>query len=358
MPGDSTFIIAEAGVNHNGSLERALGLVRAAASAGADAIKFQTFIASELVTRAAEKAAYQADKNSRGDTQHEMLGKLELEHDAFLQIQACCVENHIRFMTTPFDRTSLEFITSKLAIEYLKISSGDLTNGPLLLQASRTGLPIILSTGMSTIEEIGMALAVIAFGTRYAGGNPSRQILTGLANNNCEQELSGRVSLLHCTTAYPTPYDEVNLRAIDTMKERFNLPVGLSDHTQGINIALAAAARGCGIIEKHLTLDKNLPGPDHTASLEPTEFAQMTNAIRQIEKALGSGIKAPTESEKANMAAARRSLVALQDINAGDVFTEENLGAKRPGSGISPFEYWDWLGKKAGRDYKKDEGIA
>lgn len=353
-----TFIIAEAGVNHNGSPELAQKLVDAAADAGADAVKFQTFTAQELVTMHAPKANYQLNTTESKESQFEMLKKLELSLDSHKMLYKYCNDLRIEFISTPFTISGTEFLAKELNVEKLKISSGDLTNAPLLLYAARTGKPIILSTGMSTLEEIEEALCVIAFGYMNTSDKPGKESFKK-AYHSCagRAALMEKVSLLHCTTEYPTPFDEVNLRAMDTLRDVFGVPVGLSDHTQGFAVALAAVARGASIIEKHFTFDRSLPGPDHKASLEPKELASMVSGIRQIESALGSAEKIPTSSEFKNRMMARKSLVANQSINRGERFNEQNLSCKRPGGGIAPGYYWEFLGKTANRDYMKDELI-
>lgn len=354
---EKTYVIAEAGVNHNGSLELALQLVDEAAKAGADAVKFQTFQADKLVVRTAKKADYQLQTTDSRESQWEMLKKLELSSDDHTELVNYCKEKGIQFLSTPFDLDSLDLLTS-YNLPYLKISSGDLTNSLLLLKAARSGTRIILSTGMSTLAEIEKALSVLAFGFLHADQKPSSEAFyQAYCSSEGQKILNEKVTLLHCTTEYPTPFSEVNLRVMDTLRETFGLPVGLSDHTQGIAVPIAAVARGAAVIEKHFTLDKNLPGPDHKASLNPEEMAEMIQGIRQIEEALGSPRKVPTRSETKNMNVARKSLAAAVPIKKGEIFTEENLTVKRPGEGISSIHYWDWIGSRANRDYQADEFI-
>lgn len=351
-------VIAEAGVNHNGSLARARELVDAARAAGADAVKFQSFRAELLVSRSSPKAAYQQSGTPAGESQLEMLRRLELGEDEHRALIDHCAGVGIRFLSSPFDLPSLDLLVGRLGVSWVKIASGQITNAPLLLAAARARVPVILSTGMSTLEDVEAALGVLAFGYGPAGESPSRAaFLRALARPKGREHLADRVTLLHCTTEYPAPFAEVNLRAMDTMREAFALPVGLSDHTPGIAIPLAAVARGATVIEKHFTLDRGLPGPDHKASLEPGELKAMVEGIRQVEVALGDGRKVPAASELGNRAVARQSLVAAAAIKCGERFNEANLGFKRPGTGVSPLFYWDVLGTAATRDYAPDETI-
>lgn len=357
MVASKTLVIAEAGVNHNGSLGRALELVEAAATAGADVVKFQTFRTDALVTQAAPKAEYQTANTGQADSQYAMLRALELEPAAYLHLRERCGKLGIAFLSTPFDLGSLAFLAGELGVASLKFSSGDLTNGPLLLAAAHTGLPVILSTGMATLAEVEDALAVLAFGYANPSALPSHDGLHAVyASEAGQHQLRQRVTLLHCTTEYPAPFDQVNLRAMDTLAAAFGLPVGLSDHTPGIAIALAAVARGACVVEKHFTLDRNLPGPDHLASLEPDQLATMVRDIRQVEAALGDAVKRPAAAELKNIAVARRGLVAARAIAKGEVFTADSLAVKR-GGGDSPMRYWDWLGRPALRDYAADEAV-
>lgn len=349
-------IIAEIGVNHNGSLDLARELVRAAAAAGADFAKFQTFQAGQLATRAAPKAAYQERTTPAGESQFEMLQRLSLDLGQHRELLAACEECGIGFLSTPFDPPSVELLCGPLGLRRLKVSSGDLTNAPLLLEIARRGVEVLLSTGMSTLGEIEQALGVLAFGYASPDATPSRAAFAEAWRSAAGRELlRRRVTLLHCTTEYPAPCGEVNLRCLATLRSAFELPVGFSDHTEGIAVALGAAALGACVIEKHLTLDRALPGPDHRASLEPGPFGEMVAGIRQIESALGSAIKAPTEHELRNRPVARKSLAVVRPIRAGEPFTEENLGTRRPGSGLEPMAYWEWLGKTAARDHKEEE---
>lgn len=351
-------IIAEAGVNHNGSRELALRLVDAAADAGADVVKFQLFRADALATASAPKAEYQKHAAGTGESQIEMLRRLELGEADFREIQRHCRERGIRFLATPFDEASLDDLHGKYDVEAIKLGSGEVTNAPLLLRAARTGLPVILSTGMSTLVEVEEALGVLAYGYMSGQESPSQRAFRQAFRSGAGQDaLHRNVTLLHCTTEYPAAYEDVNLRAMDTLRTTFGLSTGLSDHTPGIHVAVAAVARGAAAIEKHLTLDRALPGPDHRASLEPGEFRQLVRAVRQVEAALGDGTKAPARGELANVPVARRGLVAARDIRGGEIITAEHIAVKRPASGSSPMRYWEWLGKVAEREYKKDEPL-
>lgn len=357
--GKRIYIIAEAGVNHNGSVDLARQLIEAAAEAGADAVKFQTFVAEELVSAGAPKADYQLRTTGGGDSQLEMIKKLELDREVHLLLVEYCKQNKIQFLSTPFDYPSLHLLVNVLNLGLIKIPSGEITNAPFLLEIARTGKPVLLSTGMSTLGEVETALGILAFGYTCAQQKPST---AGLHEAYCSPEgrqaLRNKVTLLHCTTAYPAPFAEVNLRAMDTLGQAFSLPVGFSDHTPGIEVAIAAAAREARVIEKHFTLDRNLPGPDHKASLEPGELKQMVKAIRRVEEALGSPIKAPAPSEVKNIAVARKSLVAAKPIKKGELFTADNLGIKRPGSGLPPAMLWELIGNEALKDYEADEMIT
>lgn len=353
------YIIAEAGVNHNGSIEMAKELVDVAAHAGADAVKFQTFKAEEVISRHAPKAEYQKKTTTETESQLEMVKKLELDEDAHRLLIEHCRSRNIQFLSTPFDFDSINLLAHKLNLPRLKIPSGEITNGPFLLHIARTGKPVILSTGMSTLGEVETALGVLAFGYLFNSDQPSPEKFHDAycSEDGCKI-IEGKVVLLHCTTEYPAPFNEVNLRAMATMRTDFGVPVGLSDHTSGIAVPIAAVALGATIIEKHFTLDKNLPGPDHKASLEPDELKAMVTAIRQVEKTLGNGLKVPSPSELKNREIARKSLVAAKPILKGTVFSQENIMMKRPGTGISPMYYWDLLGKKSDKDYSEDELIT
>lgn len=354
----AAYIIAEAGVNHNGSLDLAMQLVDAAARAGANAVKFQTFRSDMLVTKDAPKAEYQRRATAAEETQYEMLRALELNLDQHWALAEHCRAHGIDFLSSPFDEPSVDMLVGKLGLKRVKIASGEVVNGPLLLNVARSGADVILSTGMSTLSEVEMALAVLSFG--FIGGDerPSwENFWKAYHSQEGRTALQQKVVLLHCTSEYPAPFAEVNLRAMDTLRSAFGLPVGLSDHTEGTAVSIAAVARGATMIEKHLTLDKSLPGPDHKASLEPGEFTALVRGIRQVEQALGTYWKAPSPRELANRAVVRKSLVARKPIAGGEVFTADHLTSKRPGEGMSPMSYWDVLGRSAPRDFAKDEVI-
>jgi N-acetylneuraminate synthase len=355
----STFVIAEAGVNHNGDLELARRLVDVAAEAGADAVKFQTFRATQLVSRDAPKAEYQTRTTDGGESQFEMIRKLELSeahHDALIEHART---RRIEFLSTPFDPVSLDLLTRRFGLRTIKVPSGELTNGPFLLQIARAASKVIVSTGMSTLGEIEEALGVLAFGFTTDANTPVRHgsFQNAFASAEGQQALRERVTVLHCTTEYPAPLHEVNLRAMQTMATVFGLPTGYSDHTMGIHVSVAAVALGARVIEKHFTLDRNLPGPDHQASLEPDELRDLISQIRDVERALGDGIKRPTASEFKNRDVARKSLVAAEPIAQGATYSVQNLTAKRPGTGVSPMRMWDYIGSQAPRALKSDELI-
>ena len=356
---ERTSIIAEAGVNHNGSLELAKKLVDAAADAGADFVKFQTFQSSAVLTDRAQKANYQKAVTDAGQNQLEMVRKLELSQAAHLELADHGKSRGIALISTPFDTASADFLVRDLEVAFVKISSGDLTNAPFLLHLAGLGAPLLLSTGMGLLGEVEDALGVIAFGyLETAGGAPGLAAFrAAYASGAGQSVLREKVSLLHCTTEYPAPIDCTNLRAMDTLSQAFGLRTGFSDHTQGIHVPIAAVARGARIIEKHLTLDRTLPGPDHRASLEPAEFRDMVSAIRDVELALGSARKVPTRAEEPNLIAARRSLVAARIIEKGEIFSADMLATKRPGDGLPPLELWTLLGKAAHRRYAADEAI-
>ncbi|MEL0114118.1 MAG: N-acetylneuraminate synthase family protein, partial [Rickettsiales bacterium] len=303
----SVFVIAEAGVNHNGDADRARRMIDAAAEAGPDAVKFQTFRAEELAAAGAPKAGYQEAATGTGESQLEMLKGLELTRDAFRDLAGHCQSAGIRFMSTAFDADSLDFLVGELAMEIVKIPSGEITNGPLLLRAGQSGKRIVLSTGMSDMDEIEAALGVLAFGLTGASGAPGREAFArAFASAAGRAALKDKVTILQCTSEYPAPAGRINLRAMHTMADRFGLAVGLSDHSAGTAVSIAAAALGATVIEKHFTLDRSLPGPDHAASLEPGELTAMVAAIREVEAAMGDGVKAPGAAERENAAAARR----------------------------------------------------
>jgi N,N'-diacetyllegionaminate synthase len=329
-----TLIIAEAGVNHNGDLDLAKQLIEAAAAAGADLVKFQTFNAKRLVTHGAKKADYQNKTTDKQESHYEMLRRLELSPEMHRELVTHCAKSRIGFFSTGFDIESIDLLLS-LGQDRFKIPSGEITNLPYLRHIGRLGKTIILSTGMSTLGDIEAAIEVL----EQAG------------------TLRANMTVLHCTTEYPTPMAEVNLRAMQSIQSAFGVDVGYSDHTHGIEVAIAAVAMGATIIEKHLTLDRNLPGPDHKASLEPNELKGMVAAIRHIEIALGDGIKRPTPSELKNKPIARKSMVSNQPIKTGELFSSKNITAKRPGTGISPMRWDEVIGRPASRDYSADEFI-
>jgi len=354
---DHVIVIAEVGVNHNGSLETALKLVDAAADAGADVVKFQTFQAKHLVTKDAPKADYQIRQTGDEAGQFEMLKSLELSHADHMALTVHCSQKGIEFLSTPFDLDSLDFLADKMGLDCIKVGSGDMTNAPLLYGIARKKCRIILSTGMASLDEVERALGVLAFGYVF-DGTPNNQAFQDAYNSDIGQStLKENVTLLHCTTEYPAPHKSINLKAMDALVERFGLPVGFSDHSAGATASIAATALGVCIIEKHITLDRGMDGPDHLASMEPDEFAAMVQAVRDVEHALGSKDKQLSAEELANKSIARKSLVAAQTISKGAFFTEENLTVKRPETGASPFDYYDMIGKQADRDFDIDEVI-
>lgn len=354
-----TYIIAEAGVNHNGNIDLARQLIEVAAQAGADAVKFQTFCPDQVVSRHAPKAEYQARTTDQSESQLDMIRKLELseaDHKVLIAHAKVC---DITFLSTPFDLPSLHLLTSLLGLQTIKIPSGEITNIPLLLAVSRATQRVILSTGMCTLGDVETALGVLAYGfieplaTQYETLDFEKAFASELG----QQTLRDRVTLLHCTSEYPAPFAEVNLRAMDTLGAAFGLTVGYSDHTPGIHVALAAVARGARVIEKHFTLNRTLPGPDHRASLEPEELQALVRQTRELELALGDGIKRPSASEWKTRAVARKSLLAARQIKMGEVFTVDNLACKRPGTGICAGQWYEVLGKTACRDFEPDDLI-
>ena len=356
MP-DRVFIIAEAGVNHDGSLADALRMVDVAAEAGADAVKFQTFTAEAALTPRAMKADYQVANTGAGGSQLDMVRRLELPASAHDALAERCRERGIAFLSTAFDLDSLRLL-QRYDMPAVKIPSGDITWGEMLLAAARTGRPLIVSTGMATLEEVREALAVIAFGlVRPGWPRDAAATLEAFGTPAGQAALRERVTLLHCTTQYPAPPEAVNLRAMATLGRTFGLPVGYSDHTLGLTIPIAAAAMGPRVIEKHFTHDRPPVGPDHAASLTPAELAAMVRAVREVEVALGSEKKVPSAVEIPNRFVARRSLVAAGPIAAGEPFAPANLTAKRPADGLSPLRQWELTGRPAGRPYACDEAI-
>lgn len=326
------FIIAEAGVNHNGQLEIAKKLVDAAKEAGADAIKFQTFSAERITCKKTRKANYQMDNTGSDEDQQQMLKKLQLSEAEFKDIKEYCDMKRIMFLSTPFDIESLYFLL-ELGVDFIKVPSGEVTNYPYLVEVAKSGKPIILSTGMCDIEEVSECYEV-------------------LKCNGAED-----IVVLHCTTQYPTAYRDVNLNAMLTLKDTFGCPVGYSDHTEGILVPIAAVAMGACVIEKHFTLDRNMEGPDHKASLEPDELMRMVHGIRNIEDSMGDGIKVTQAVEEDNKVVARKSIVARRHIEKGELLTVENMTTKRPGNGISPMEWNSILGTLAIKDFEEDELI-
>ena len=330
-----TLIIAEAGVNHNGDIAKAKALIDKGAEAGVDYVKFQTFKAEKLVTKQAQRASYQDKNTQNNDSQYEMLKKLELSQALHQELMDYCNQKGVKFLSTGFDSESLVFL-AQLGITIAKVPSGEITNLPYLRQVASLFPEVILSTGMATIDEIKDAVKV-------------------LIDNGVSKD---KITILHCNTEYPTPMEDVNLKAMLHIQRELGLPIGYSDHTLGIEVPIAAVALGATVIEKHFTLDKTLPGPDHKASLEPNELKAMVSAIRNIEKAIGgSGLKEVSKSEEKNKPIARKSIVAATDIKKGDIFTPENLTVKRPGSGISPMQWDEVIGKEAKRDFQEDELI-
>lgn len=329
---EKVYIIAEAGDNHNGDFNTALKLVDVAKRAGADCVKFQTFVTEEIISKYAEMAEYQKKNTGKEESQFEMVKRLELSFDEFRKIKEYCDRVGIQFLSTPFDLKSVDFL-NELGVPFFKIPSGEITNYPYLIKIAHTGKPVVMSTGMCEPDEILAAINVL------------------------EKNGSGEITLLHCNTEYPTPLKDVNLYAMRIMKKMFGKKVGYSDHTKGIEVPVAAVALGACVIEKHFTLDKNMPGPDHKASLEPDELGRMVKNIRNIEIALGDGVKRVSESERKNIAIARKSIVARRNIQEGEILTEENLAVKRPGTGINPMQWMEVLGTRAVRDFKEDELI-
>lgn len=328
---EKVLIIAEAGVNHNGSLEMAKQMADTAKLCGADFVKFQTTRVDSLVSRFATMAEYQKQNIGTEESQMEMLKKITLSYDDFVELWKYCQNKDIGFLSTPFDIDSIHFLNDM--VPFWKVPSGEITNYPYLVEIAKTEKKVVLSTGMSNLQEIEAAVGVLKqFGT-------------------------SDIVLLHCNTQYPTPYEDVNLRAMNTLKEHFGVEAGYSDHTNGIEVPIAAVAMGATIIEKHFTLDRRLPGPDHKASIEPGELTQMVTSIRNIEAAMGDGVKAVTNSERENIDVARKSIVAAVNIKKGEVFTSQNITTKRPGSGISPMMWNDVIGRKAVRDFCEDELI-
>ena len=358
MADPRTLIIAEAGVNHNGDLNMALDLVDKAAEAGADYVKFQTFNATKLASASAKKASYQTRNTDSGESQLAMLQRLELSLEHHEAIIARCTEKDVRFLSTPFDMDSLALLTDTFALPEIKLGSGELTNAPLLLAAGRSGVRIILSTGMGSLAEVEEALGVLAFAMCRDGAPTGRaEFAKVLLDPAVWPVLAERVMLLHCTTEYPAAVEDTNLHAMETLRRAFGVQVGYSDHTVGEAVSLAAVALGACALEKHFTLDRTLPGPDHAASLEPSELSSLIRGVRAVEQALGNGIKQPGAAEVANRAVARKSLLAARDLPEGHVLTLEDIAVKRPGDGISPMRLWDMAEQVTTRAVTEGEAL-
>lgn len=352
------FVIAEAGVNHNGRRDLAFDLVTEAARAGADAVKFQTFSAERLAANSAPKAGYQKRTTAESENQREMLRKLELPREWHLALKEHAEAKGLEFLSTPFDSDSLDFLLD-LGMKRLKVPSGELTNGPLLWRFARSGRPLIVSTGMATLSEVEQGLAVIAHALKAeAEPRSTAEIWKGWSRGEWRSSLKGRVTLLHCTSQYPTPAAEVNLRAMNTLASTFDLPVGYSDHTEGTLVPVVAVARGATVIEKHFTLDRGLPGPDHKASLEPKELARMVTDIRSVELLLGDGTKAPQASEWDTRQAALQQVVAARPIQAGHRISRQDLTTARCGRGLPAIALWDLVGMEAPSSFDVGEPIT
>lgn len=353
----STLIIAEAGVNHNGDVSLALDMIDVAADAGADVIKFQTFEARKLASKTAKKANYQVASDSSGETQLDMLSRLELDLAEYEKLLSRSQQRGIQLSSTPFDAKSLTFLAG-LNLPFLKIPSGEVTNSPLLVKFGQTQQDLILSTGMARIGEVEQALASLAWGRCHSAPPTSSDELWRFWSSLETREAAlERITLLHCTSQYPAPLESVNLFAMDTLSQAFGLPVGYSDHTEGEIVALSAVARGATVIEKHFTLDRSLPGPDHKASMEPDELRRLISNIRQVESSLGGKFKVPHVVEFETRDVARQRIVAARNIARGEIFTEENLTTIRSRDGLFPNEMWDLLGTEAGKNYERGAGI-
>lgn len=354
-----TLVIAEAGVNHNGDLALALELVDRAAEAGADMVKFQTFDAAAMTAPQAKKADYQTRTTDSGESQLDMLRRLQLSPDDHRALIDRCTARGIVFLSSVFDTGSLRLLTGTFGLTRLKLGSGELTNAPLLWEIARGGTDVILSSGMATLAEIEAALGVLALGYTVPDAAPGRAAFAAALKSPAAWEvLRARVTLLHCTTEYPATAADTNLRALDTLRAAFGLVTGYSDHTEGGAITIAAVARGAAVIEKHFTLDRSLPGPDHAASLEPGELAALVRDIRRTESALGSGIKQPCAAEDRNRPVARKSLFAARDLPAGHVLTEADIAVMRPGTGGDPMRFWDLVGTALAGAMTKGEPFA
>tara|TARA_A100001011_G_scaffold396367_1_gene494025 strand:- start:490 stop:1569 length:1080 start_codon:yes stop_codon:yes gene_type:complete len=357
---NKVYIIAEAGVNHNGDIELAKNLIDIAYSAGADAVKFQIFKAENLATPKAKKAKYQLNTTNKKESQLKMLQSLELKNEEYLLLKKYAKKLGIDFLVSAFDQESLKFILDDLKVKKLKIPSGEITNGPFILEHAKSGLDIILSTGMSDLNEIKRALSVIAFGYLYPSElkKPNKKNFE-LAYESIEGKnlIKKKVTILHCTTEYPAPIIDLNLKAIDSMRNYFDTKIGYSDHSKTILASLVSASLNIDVIEKHFTIDQKLDGPDQKASLSPTELKTMISSIRQIEKMMGDGKKKASKSELKNIVIARKSMVASKDIKKGQVLSKKNITFKRAGEGKSPMDFWDILNTKANKNFKKNEII-
>lgn len=352
-------IIAEAGVNHNGEAKLAFELVDVAAASGADVVKFQTFKANELVASNAPLADYQSRNTSVDHSQLSLLSSLELDFATFVELKDYSERLGVNFLSTAFDDISLRFLVDEMGLKRLKVPSGEITNAPLLLEHARSGCDLILSSGMATLAEIEEALGIVAFGMLEGKSKPSRQAFReAYCSNEARDVLKNKVTLMHCTSEYPAAASDINLSSMVSMKNLFGMEVGFSDHSEGIGAPVAATALGARIVEKHFTLDKEMSGPDHKASLNPQELAHMVVSIREAELALGSSVKVPSKQELKNALVTRKSLIATKKIANGQSFSEQNLGCKRPGTGISPFEYWDYINKTSSREYMPGDMIG
>ena len=353
-------IIGEIGVNHNGDLDTAIRLVDAAADAGADLVKFQTFNTMQIVTRSARKAEYQI-RNMGGEDNNQMamLQALELDQPSHRVLIEHCQARQVGFLSTPFDFDSAKFLIDELGLKQIKVGSGDMSNAPHLLFLAQRGVDVILSTGMATMHETSIAMGALAFGYLGRKDKPSpAAFIESLTDPRGCELLARKTTVMHCTSNYPAPFDEINLAVMETLRKEYPCQIGFSDHSEGYAVAVAAVALGARMLEKHLTLDRKQPGPDHWASIEPSTFRDMVQAIREVERAVGSPDKIPTASEIATKAVARKSLVAATSIPAGEAFNESNLAIKRPGTGMAPELFWGLLGRKASRDYEPDDLIS
>ncbi len=355
----STYIIAEIGVNHDGEIAKALELVEAVADSGADAVKIQTFTAETLVSADAPKAAYQLVTTSGEESQYEMLKRLELSREDHWVVKEAAKRLGLGFLSTPYDRESLRFLVDELGVDQVKIASSDLTNLPLLLEAGRSGRTVILSTGMATLDEIRRALATLAFGaTRPIDERPMRASLTDTVSPAAREYLDSSVVLMQCTSQYPAPASEANLRSIATLRDLFGVSVGYSDHTVGVTSAVMSVAYGSSTYEKHFTLDRTAAGPDHSASIEPEDFRALVALIREAETCRGSGVKEPSPSEQPNRFPMRKSLMAARAISAGAVITEADIALMRPEIGDTPDHYWEWLDRESPRAFAQGEPLT